>query len=227
MAESADGVSGADGARGPDRRQILWKPTKPDGPNGSGMDVSPSRRWRLSGLRARIQHLLGLAVMRVSGPLRKADPGETVLARARLKRAQIRELYFYRQEISENAARYQEKEPKGRIKLVLPYDGYQYFSRQARCDIDQSRRPGAEALIGHLVFTEFEHANLDSLLDEGPTHGSVPIKAQIPRLADPSEPDPLVADRSACVVSHNYVPDTRHFKVDPVDVDAWLRCRRH
>jgi hypothetical protein len=161
--------------------------------------------------------------MRVSGPLRKADPGEAVLARARVKRAQIRELYFYKQEISENAARYQEKSPKGRIKLVLPYDGDKYFSRQARRDIDHAGRSGAEALIGHLVLTGFEHANLNGLLDEGPTHGSVPIKAQISGLADPGEPDPLIADRSACVVSYDYVPDTGHFKVEPVDVDASLR----
>jgi hypothetical protein len=161
--------------------------------------------------------------MRVSGPLRRAYPGEAVLARARVKRAQIRELYFYRQEISENAARYRRRTPKGRIKLVLPYDGEKYLSRQARRDIEHAHHPGAEALIGHLVLTGFEHANLDGLLDEGPTHGSVPIRAQISGLADPGEPDPLVADRSACVVSHDYVPDTQHFKVDPVDVDALLR----
>jgi hypothetical protein len=223
MAESADGVSGAGGARGSDRRWILWRPTKPPRPSGSGMETSRSRRWRPSDLWVHAQRLLGLGVMRVSGPLRKADPGETVPARARVKRAQIRELYFYRQEISENAARHREKAPKGRIKLVLPYDGDRYFSRQARRDIDHVHRPGAEALIGHLVLTGSEHANLDGLLDEGPTHGSVPIKAQISGLADPGEPDPLVADRSACVFSHNYVPDTGHFKVDPVDVDARLR----
>lgn len=146
-----------------------------------------------------------------------------MLARARVKRAQIRELYFYRQEISENAARYQERAPKGRIKLILPYDGDKYFSRQARRDIAYARRPGPEALIGHLVLTGFEHANLGGLLDEGPTHGSVPIKAPISGLAEPGAPDPLVADRSACVVSHKYVPDTEHLKVDPVDVDALLR----
>src|ERR1700733_15364154 len=223
MAESAGGVSGAGGARGPDRRRTLWRPTKPLGPEEPGTEVFPSRRWRLSDLRARAQALLGLGVMRVSGPLRKADPGEAVLARARVKRAQIRELYFYKQEISENAARYQEKSPKGRIKLVLPYDGDKYFSRQARRDIDHAGRSGAEALIGHLVLTGFEHANLNGLLDEGPTHGSVPIKAQISGLADPGEPDPLIADRSACVVSYDYVPDTGHFTVEPVDVDASLR----
>jgi hypothetical protein len=223
MAESADGVGGADGAQGPDRRRISWRPTRPPEPGGSGAEVSPSRHWTLSDLWARIERLLGLGVMRVSGPLRKADPGEVVQARARVKRAQIRELYFYRQEISQNAARYQEKAPKGRIKLVLPYDGYKYFSRQARRDVDHTRRPDAEALIGHLVLSGFEHANLDGLLDEGPTHGSVPIRARISGLAGPGEPDPLTADRSACVTSHDYVPDTRHFKVEPVDVDAWLR----
>ena len=160
--------------------------------------------------------------MRVSGPRRKADPAEAVYVRAQVKRARIRELYFYKQEISENATRYREKAPKGRIELVLPYDGDRYFSRQARRDIDHARRPGTEALIGHLVLTGFEHANLGGLLDEGPTHGSVPIRARIGGLAGPDEPDPLIADRSACVVSHDYVPDTRHFKVEPVDVDAWL-----
>jgi hypothetical protein len=139
-----------------------------------------------------------------------------------VKRAQIRELYFYKQEISENAARYREKAPKGRIKLVLPYDGDRYFNRQARRDIEHARRPATEALIGYLVLTGFGHANLDGLLGEGLTYGSVPIRARIAGLADTTEPDPLIADRSACVISHDYVPDTGHFKVEPVDVDARL-----
>jgi hypothetical protein len=223
MAESADGVNGAGDARGPDRRQTLWRPTKPPRPDESGPEASLSRRWRLSDLRALVQRLLALGVMRVSGPLRKAEPGDLVLARARAKRARIRERYFYKQEISQNAARYQEKAPQGQIKLVVPYDGDKYFNRQARRDIDHARRAEAEALIGHLVLSNFEHANLGGLLDEGPTHGSVPIRVQIPGPADPGERDPLVDDRRACVVSHDYVPDTGHLKVDPVDVDAWLR----
>ena len=113
------------------------------------------------------------------------------MARARVKRAQITERTSTRQEISENAARYQEKAPKGRIKLVLPYDGDRYFSRQARRDIDHARSPGTEALIGHLVLTGFEHANLDGLLDEGPTHGSVPITARIAGPADPRRARPV------------------------------------
>jgi hypothetical protein len=72
------------------------------------------------------------------------------------------------------------------------------------------------------VLTDFEHANLDSLVDLGPTRGSVPIRVPIAGLPGSGEPDPLVADGSACVVSHHYEPDTRQLKVDPVDVDAQL-----
>jgi len=220
MAESVDGASGAGR---PGRRRTLWRSTRQPDPGASGAEVPPAQRWTPGDLWGGVQRLLGFGVMRVSGPLRKADPEEAVHVRARVKRARITERYFYHQEISENAARYREQAPEGRIKLVLPYDGDRYFSRQARRDIDHARSPGTEALIGHLVLTGFEHANLDGLLDEGPTHGSVPITARIAGPAGPDEPDPLIADRSVCVVSHDYVPDTEHLKVDPVDVDAWLR----
>ncbi len=147
--------------------------------------------------------------------------------RARLESARIRERYFYFQEISQNAVRHVRKSPEGDIRLVLPYDGHRYFSRQARRDIDHACALGAdagtEALIGHLVLTDFEHANLDSLVDQGATRGSVPIRVPITGLPGPGEPDPLVADSSNCFVSHYYKPDTGHLKVDPVDVDAQLR----
>jgi hypothetical protein len=143
-----------------------------------------------------------------------------------LESAQIRERYFYFQEISQNAVRREKEAPDGHIKLVLPYDGHRYFSRQARRDIDHARSLGAdpdgEALVGHLVLTDFEHANLDSLVDEGPTRGSVPIRVPIAGLPGSGEPDPLTADSSSCVLSHQYKPDIGHLKVDPVDVDAQL-----
>jgi hypothetical protein len=213
---------GAGGAGHPDRRQILWRPVRQSEPTGSAAKVFPRRRWTSGDLWAGVRRLLGFWVIRVSGPLRKTDPTNAIHVRARVKRARIKERYFYEQEISENATRHQEKEPEGRIELVLPYDGDRYMSRQARRDIDHARRTGTEALIGHLLLAGFGHANLNGLLDEGPTYGSVPVKVPIEGLAVSDGPDPLTADRSACVVSHDYVPDTRHFKVDPVDVDARL-----
>lgn len=221
MTESA-GEGGAGGAGRPYRRWNLWISAGQPEQGRFGAEIPRWRGWTPDGLWGGVQRLLGIGVMHVSGSLRKADPAEAVQVRARVKRARISELYFYKQEISENATRYLEKAPKGRIELVLPYDGDRYFSRQARRDIEHARHPGTEALIGHLVLTGFEHANLDGLLDEGATHASVPIRARIAGMAGPDEPDPLIADRSACVVSHDYVPDTQQFKVDPIDVDARL-----
>ena len=203
MAESADG---ADGVRRPGWYRTLWR--------RAGRAWAGIRRW------------LGFGVARVSSPLRKAHGAEPVFVRARLQRAQIKERYFYFQEISQNAVRKTEKEPTGHIELVLPYDGDRYFSRQARSDIDHARNadapPATKALVGHLVLTGSEHANLNGLLDLGSIHGSVPIRVPIAGLPDPGEADPLIADRSACVVSHGYRPRTRHLKVIPVDVDAKL-----
>ena len=203
MAESADG---ADGVRRPGGYRTWWR--------CGGRVWAEIRRW------------LGFGVARVSSPLRKPYGAGSVFVRARLKRARIREWYSYFQEISENAVRKMEKDPEGRIDLELPYDGDRYFSRQARGDIRHARdlgaAPGTEALVGHLVLTGFEHANLDGLLDLGPIHGSVPIRVPIAGLPDPGDADPLIADRCACVLSHDYQPGTRHLKVLPVDVDAKL-----
>ena len=78
---------------------------------------------------------------------------DTVYARALLERAQITENYYVEQEISKNRATILSKDPSeagdeespGRIEMAIPYDGYDYFTRQARDDVarkvaDQERR---------------------------------------------------------------------------------------
>jgi hypothetical protein len=223
MTESADDAGEAPRSG---RRRTLWRWAEQHAPAGSEAERPSVFHGRLGNLWVGIQRWLGFGVMRVSGPLRKVDSTEPVHVRARLESAQIRERYFYFQEISQNAVRREKEAPDGHIKLVLPYDGHRYFSRQARRDIDHARDLGAdpdtEALVGHLVLTDFEHAHLDSLVDEGPTRGSVPIRVPIAGLPGSGEPDPLTADSSNCLLSHQYKPDTQHLKVDPVDVDAQL-----
>ena len=116
MAQSADGAVGVGG----DYRHRASQSAAGQPDEGrSGATVSRGRRWTPGDLWGSVQRLLGFGVMRVSSPLRKADPGDVVHARARVKSARISEWYFYKQEISENATRYREKTPKGRIKLVL------------------------------------------------------------------------------------------------------------
>jgi hypothetical protein len=195
-------------------------------PAESGWDAPSVARGMLGTLWAALRQSLGFGVMRVSGPLRKLDAAEPPQVRARLEKAWIRERYFYFRQISQNGVVRVEKPPKGYVRLVLPYDGHRYFNRQARSDLDHARRLGAdadaEALIGHLVLTGTEHANLDDQLDLGPTHGSVPIRVPVAGRVDPGGPDRPSADDSACVVSHDYEPGIGQFKVDPVHLDVEL-----
>ena len=97
--ESADGAGRAGGDRDPYPRRTLWKSVSQPDAGRPSAEVPPWRRWTRGDLWAGVQRLLGFGVMRVSGPLRKADPEEAVRARARVKRARIREWYFYKQEI--------------------------------------------------------------------------------------------------------------------------------
>src|SRR5215471_15608984 len=91
--------------------------------------------------------------------------GEHIYVRARLESARIEEGYSYHQEISQNSASRMLDEPTGLIKLVLPYDGDMYFTRQAQSDVVRAHQLGADprehALAGHLAFTNYEHTDLD------------------------------------------------------------------
>jgi hypothetical protein len=92
-------------------------------------------------LLERIRRILGFGVMRASSPLRN-ESGEPLRARAWLESAEIEERYQYSQEISLNADVRAEEEPSGMIKLVLPYDGDKYFTRQAYRDVVRAREGG-------------------------------------------------------------------------------------
>ena len=220
MAEPTDETAQA---RDPGGQPAPERPTDPAGSGGEAHSLAPGT---LGALWAVLRQLLGFGVMRVSRPLRKMEAAEPPQVRARLEKAWIRERYFYFRQISQNGIIRMDKPPEGRIRLVLPYDGHRYFSSQARSDLDHARRlgadPDAEALVGHLVLTGFEHANLDDLLDLGPIHGSVPIRVPAAGRVDTRGSNLLAADDSACVVSHDYEPDVRDLKVYPVDVDVRL-----
>ena len=123
MAESADTTGEARRSGG---RWTLWTPTKNPDPQGSGAENRETARYLWSGIR----RLLGFGFMRVYKPLRKISSTEPVCARARWNRLGSEHISTSRN--SQNADRHMEKLPVGQIELVLPYDGDQYFSRQAR-----------------------------------------------------------------------------------------------
>jgi hypothetical protein len=156
-------------------------------------------------------------MMRASSPLRNfAQSGEPIYARARLERARIEEKYFYFQEISRNPVGQMPRQPEGNIKLALPFDGDQYFSRRAYSDVIRARSSGAnraaDVHVGFLAMNGYESTNLGGLLRLEDTYGSVPIRLSQPP-ARPDEADPLIGDTSACIISYDYLPGTKHLKV--------------
>jgi hypothetical protein len=135
-------------------------------------------------------------------------------------------MYSFSQEISQNPTNYMNEPPVGHIELTLPFDGDRYFTRDACKDVARARHSDAassvHALVGYMVLADYANTNLDSLLGLASTSGSVPIQVPLAPVPDSREIDPLVADDSACVLSYDYLPDTRQLAVNPVHIDVQL-----
>jgi hypothetical protein len=199
---------------------VLWRPAAAGSPeDGLLVSVGLMMRRLLDGMR----RILGFGVMHASAPLRNRS-GEPVRARAWLENAKIEERYGYSQEISLNADVREVGEPTGLIKLVLPYDGHKYFTRQAYHDVENARGGGAspagEAIVGFLALTDYEKTNLESSLGLQANYGSVPIRVRLPASPGPGEADQLLADGNACAVSQEYRPEAP--KIVPVHIDIEL-----
>src|ERR1700733_3871563 len=139
----------------------LWR-VVPTGPPKSRPRVQIRSILQL--LATRFRRLMGFAVMHAAAPLRNRS-GEPTYARARVERVKIEEKYQYRQEISLNADVSEVGHPAGQIKIVLPYDGDEFFTRDAYADVDTARHGGAvptdEAVVGFLALTDYEKTDLE------------------------------------------------------------------
>jgi hypothetical protein len=185
------------------------------GQNGGGDE--PSERSAPEGGFARLRRSLGLGLVRVSEPLRPGtQSGDPIRARARLESAAIKERHYYRQEISLNPSLRVRRDPSGHVKLVLPFDGEKYFTRQAYRDAMRACERGADrnrgALVGFLALTGHEKTDLSNVLGLEERH-AWPILVQLPPAPDKHQVDPLLSDRNACVVSCDYRP-TESFSAD-------------
>lgn len=177
----------------------------------------------LQWLALQIRRLVAFEVMHAAAPLRNRD-GEPVYARALVESAKIEEKYQYRQEISLNADVCETADPQGRIKIVLPYDGDEFFTRDAYADVEAARRDGAvpveEAVVGFLALTDYEKTDLEAPLRLQSNYGSVPIAVRLPARPTPSETDQLIIDNSECTFNQKYQPES--LRILPVHVDIEL-----
>lgn len=228
MAESADGGwSGGKHARLRDRWRTIWRHGKPGESSGKG-EGRETGDWTIpAGRLAGVWRLLGFGLMRASVPLRTAiSSGDPIWARARLESARLEERYYYKQQISRNPFSEERRDPAGRIKMVLPYDGEKFFTRQAFQDVGRAQRKGADrdsgALVGFLALTGYDGTDLDRILNLEQNHGSEAIKVPLPSTSDPKGADPIVAGESSCVITHDYTPGHRVEHPIPVRIDVEL-----
>ena len=126
-------------------------------------------------------------------------------ARAAPERTEITETYSVRQEISSNPTR-EFGEPAGRIEVVVPFDGRDYFTRQAAADVGyglggQSAGGVGRAVIGHLLLADHTRTDLRTIMRQHNNAGVIPIEVPIP-----SSLGDLTDDRHACVIAYDYRP---------------------
>jgi hypothetical protein len=155
---------------------------------------------------------------------RTGDRG-AVYARARLKRAEITENYFVQQEISKNPWAKTDKPPTGRIELAVPYDGCDYFTREAREDVARGiaahSQPDREAIIGHLLLQDYSKTSLRDSLHLPDRHGSVPIQVSVTDANGGFDDlDHLSADRQTCITTYEFGPEDPD--VLPAELDITL-----
>ena len=177
----------------------------------------------LTGLRGRLRRLVGFGLMRATTPLRTViRSGQPISARARLKSARIRERYFYYRHISRNDSSGLREDPSGEIKLILPYDGDKYFTRQAYEDVVRARNHGADrndALVGFLAFSGYDKTDLGEVLELDENHGSYPIEMRLPESPKPGEEDLALADNTSGQIVINYRPRHQPRQADPVRLE--------
>jgi hypothetical protein len=149
-----------------------------------------------------------------------------IFARAIPEEVKVTETYEVEQVISVNPWRRPGKLNGGRIEITVPYDGLDYFTRQAARDVRHARSgPAAadpDATIGHLVLAN--HDDVERLPADVKMHaeyGVLPIEITLPETAE------LTAGRCASVITHQYQPqyprivpaELRIDVTDPDDLD--------
>jgi hypothetical protein len=174
-------------------------------------------------------------VVRATLGSRRGNADDKLYARATPEKVEITETYSVVQEISKNP-KSERREPTGRIEMVIPYDGGDYFTRQAVGDVE--RAVGARgqtaprtAIMGHLLIADHRRTDLYQSMQQHGEVGVIPLEA--PVTSADGTVGRLMSDRRASVLSYDYAPmppelypidlDVRLFDPDILDLEVdWL-----
>ena len=136
---------------------------------------------------------------------------EPIYARGCPERVSLKETYTYTREISRNQST-TSGTPTGTIEIVVPYDGQQFFTREACADVEHqlgTSNPAedVEVQVGHLLLAGYERTNIkdEPELAALMQHDSLPIR--VPAVCDAVYlPDHLYDDQQAALVTYSYTP---------------------
>jgi hypothetical protein len=160
-----------------------------------------------------------------------ASTDSTIFARAYLESVTVEEFFNYEQQISRNPFIQSQGLPRGRIAISMPYDGYEYFTRDAVDDVTPHLRRRAaggslEALVGHLVLVDHQDTNLSDVLALDGRFGAFPLRVPV-RTPVLDSADALVADRHEHRMEVDYAPSEGLPKVLPIMLSVELADPDH
>jgi hypothetical protein len=135
---------------------------------------------------------------------------DRLYARATPQRIRITETYCFSQKVFGELGSGAHAKPVGEIQAVTPYDGLTHFDENARRDVARQLAylepcAQAEALIGHLHFTNHQYTNLPELLASSNSAWSLNLQAPV-RNATITKPDQLYVDGYLSVTDLTYEP---------------------
>lgn len=134
----------------------------------------------------------------------------TLYARAIPRKVELTESYSVEQEISRSPAIHQAGDGTGRIEVSIPYDGCEYFGRQAVADVESVLGHRAswgerQATIGHLMLTD--HTQTTGLREVMRPHNQVGLIPLNVSVATRDGNLDVIDDRHESVIGYDYQPD--------------------
>ncbi|MEH1822316.1 MAG: hypothetical protein V7L31_25105 [Nostoc sp.] len=140
----------------------------------------------------------------------------TIYARVSPSTIKLIETYYYEKYIDSNESLEEKEAPKGKIEVIIPYDGHKHFNQKAIQDVakqisNSSSEKEVQALIGHLVISNYDKTDLESLLSENQQNQSVPLLIPVANNTL-SKIKQLGEDKHLCIIEYDYRPITPEFK---------------